>query len=48
MSKNWYPIFNYELCTACLCKCSPGMYAYKDVRIVVVTPIGCSKGYHGC
>jgi NAD-dependent dihydropyrimidine dehydrogenase PreA subunit len=51
MSKNWYPILNYEQCTACgacLRKCSHGVYQDKDGMIVVVNPEGCVEGCHGC
>jgi len=51
MSKNWYPILNYEACTACgacLRKCSHGVFKDKDGMIVVVKPVGCVEGCHGC
>ena len=51
MSKSWYPILNYELCTscgACLRKCTHGVFKDKDGMIVVVKPEGCIEGCHGC
>jgi len=51
LSKNWYPVLNYEQCTACgacLRKCSHGVYEDKDGMMVVVSPEGCVEGCRGC
>lgn len=52
MSKTWYPVINYELCTqcgACTNKCKHGVYdKAKAPRPVVVKPEGCVQGCHGC
>ena len=51
MSKSWYPMINYELCTecgACIEKCSHGVYKQGSARPVVSNPEGCIEGCHGC
>jgi len=51
MSKKWYPILNFEQCTACgacLRKCQHGVFKDKGGMIVVVKPEGCVEGCHGC
>lgn len=52
MSKNWYPIINYEKCAecgACVEKCKHGVYnKEKAPRPVVVFPEGCIEGCKGC
>ena len=52
MSKGWYPVINYELCTECgICvkKCKHGVYdKAKAPRPVVVHPDGCIEGCEGC
>ncbi len=51
MSKNWYPIIDYEKCTvcgACQKKCSHGVFEDKGGMMVVVKPVGCVEGCHGC
>jgi NAD-dependent dihydropyrimidine dehydrogenase PreA subunit len=51
MSKKWYPVLDYELCTACgacLRKCTHGVFKDKGGMIVVVKPEGCIEGCHGC
>ena len=35
MSKNWYPVINYETCSecgACFNKCTHGVYEKKDEK----------------
>ena len=52
MSKQWYPVINYEKCTecgACVEKCSHGVYQEKSApRPVVAYPEGCIQGCTGC
>jgi NAD-dependent dihydropyrimidine dehydrogenase PreA subunit len=51
MSKNWYPVINFEACTACgacLKKCSHGVFADKGGTIIMLKPEGCAEGCHGC
>jgi len=52
MSKQWYPVINYEKCTecgACVEKCSHGVYRKEAApRPVVVYPEGCIQGCTGC
>jgi len=51
MSKKWYPVINYELCTecgACMEKCTHGVYKPDSVRPVVMHPQECIEGCHGC
>jgi len=51
VSKNWYPVLNYEQCTACgacLNKCTHEVFKDKDGMMVVVYPEGCVEGCHGC
>ncbi len=52
MSKTWYPVINYELCTecgTCTAKCRHGVFDMKKApRPVVVYPEGCIRGCYGC
>lgn len=52
MSKQWYPVINYEKCTecgACIEKCSHGVYREERApRPVVAYPEGCIEGCTGC
>lgn len=51
MSKTWYPVLNYEVCTecgSCFNKCSHGVFKMEGNRPVVVNPEGCVQGCHGC
>lgn len=52
MSKSWYPMINYELCTqcgTCVDNCTHGVYnKEKAPRTVVVLPEGCIEGCKGC
>lgn len=52
MSKNWYPMINYEDCIecgACIEKCSNGVYNIdKAPTPHVVNPDGCIEGCTGC
>ncbi|MFO7611592.1 MAG: 4Fe-4S binding protein [Clostridia bacterium] len=52
MSKSWYPVIDYELCTecgACISKCSHGVYSEnKAPRPVVMFTDGCVEGCRGC
>lgn len=52
MSKNWYPVIDYEKCIECgTCtdKCKHGVYDQsKTPTPVVVFPEGCIEGCHGC
>lgn len=51
MSKTWYPVLNYELCSecgTCFNKCTHGVYSKEGNRPVVVSPEGCVQGCHGC
>jgi len=52
MSKNWYPVINYELCTncgSCVNMCKFGVYdktKYPEPKVVY--PEGCIEGCNGC
>lgn len=51
MSKTWYPVLNYEICTecgSCFKKCSHGVFKMEENRPVVVNPESCVQGCHGC
>jgi NAD-dependent dihydropyrimidine dehydrogenase PreA subunit len=51
MSKKWYPILDYDLCTecdACFNKCSNGVYKKEGNRPIVVAPDNCVLGCRGC
>jgi len=52
MTKTWYPVINYELCTecgTCVDFCRHGVYRKeKAPRPVVVYPEGCIQGCKGC
>ncbi|HEX3028614.1 MAG TPA: 4Fe-4S dicluster domain-containing protein [Clostridia bacterium] len=51
MSKVWYPVINYEVCSecgACSNKCTNDVFALKNIRPVVVKPENCIEGCKGC
>ncbi len=52
MSKNWYPMINYENCTecgSCVEFCSHGVYDKdKAPAPYVINPEGCIEGCKGC
>ena len=52
MSKNWYPMINYENCTecgSCVEFCSHGVYdEEKAPTPKVINPEGCIEGCTGC
>lgn len=52
MSKNWYPVINYDKCIgcmACIKKCKRGVYQLgSDNKPKVVNPDNCVEGCHGC
>jgi NAD-dependent dihydropyrimidine dehydrogenase PreA subunit len=51
MSKNWYPMINYENCIecgSCFDMCQHGVYKKEDNKPVAVYPEGCIEGCHGC
>jgi len=51
MAKNWYPIFNEELCTNCnVCVnfCPHGVLEEGDVKPKVVKPDNCVEFCLGC
>ncbi len=52
MSKNWYPMINYENCTecgSCIEFCSHGVYdEEKAPTPKVINPEGCIEGCKGC
>ena len=52
MSKNWYPIINYDNCIecgSCVKKCTHGVYDKQQApKPVVIYPDGCVQGCHGC
>jgi NAD-dependent dihydropyrimidine dehydrogenase PreA subunit len=51
MSKNWYPMINYENCIecgSCFDMCQHGVYKKEDNKPAVVYPEGCIEGCHGC
>lgn len=51
MSKNWYPVINYENCIecgSCMNKCQHGVYKKGEEKPIVVYPDGCIEGCHGC
>lgn len=52
MSKNWYPVINYEKCIECgncVDMCPHGVYnKEKSPRPVVIYTEGCIEGCHGC
>lgn len=52
MSKNWYPMINYDLCAqcgACVDMCKHGVYNKdKAPQPVVIYPEGCIEGCKGC
>jgi NAD-dependent dihydropyrimidine dehydrogenase PreA subunit len=51
MSKNWYPMINYENCIecgSCFDMCQHGVYKKEDSKPIAVYPEGCVEGCHGC
>ncbi len=52
MSKGWYPVIDYSLCIECgkcIDFCCKGVYdTSKAPTPVVIYPIGCVQGCHGC
>ena len=52
MAKTWYPIIDQSKCTkcgACVKKCGNGVYNKQMYpKPVIVNPIGCIQGCHGC
>ena len=51
MSKNWYPVINYENCIecgACVEMCQNGVYEKGTTKPNVVNPDGCVEGCRGC
>lgn len=52
MSKNWYPIINYDKCIgcmACIKKCKRGVYQIgSNAKPKVINPDNCVEGCHGC
>jgi NAD-dependent dihydropyrimidine dehydrogenase PreA subunit len=51
MSKAWYPVINYEVCSecrACSNKCTNDVFILKDTRPVVVNPENCIEGCGRC
>ena len=52
MSKNWYPVIDYNECGecgACVDKCMHGVYdKLKAPSPVVIFPEGCIEGCKGC
>ena len=51
MSKNWYPVINYENCIeckACINKCTHGVYDKTKEKPVVIYTEGCLEGCRGC
>ena len=53
MSKSWYPVLDYSLCSdcgACLNKCTHGVYNknLSTNKPTVINPDGCIHGCRGC
>lgn len=51
MSKEWYPIIDFEKCNgcqACFNKCSRGVYAFENSMPKVIYEEGCKTGCYGC
>ena len=52
MSKTWYPVIDYSLCTECgKCTsfCRHNVYDVAKAPVpVVIFPDGCVQGCHGC
>lgn len=52
MSKSWYPVIDYSLCTecgTCVNMCCHSVYDLKKAPVpVVVNPQGCVQGCKGC
>lgn len=51
MSKNWYPVINYDNCIecgTCFGMCQHGVYQKGVEKPIVIYPEGCIEGCHGC
>lgn len=52
MSKNWYPVINFETCIncgACVNQCNNGVYdKTKAPNPNIIFTDGCIDGCHGC
>ncbi len=51
MSKDWYPVINYEKCTGCLkCYdfCPHNVFGVEDKKVIVVNPDNCVDFCKGC
>ena len=51
MSKEWYPVIDAGLCTACgacIEKCKNGVFDKKLVQPTVIYPDGCITNCRGC
>jgi NAD-dependent dihydropyrimidine dehydrogenase PreA subunit len=51
MSKNWYPVIDYENCTecgACYDKCTHGVYDREGDKNIVIQPESCIENCRGC
>ena len=51
MTKEWYPIINYETCTecgACVEKCTHGVYQKETKKPQVIYIEGCIDQCRGC
>lgn len=47
VSKNWYPVINYENCIgckACINKCTHGVYDKTKEKPIVIYTDGCVEG----
>lgn len=51
MSKKWYPVINYETCTACgkcVEYCCNGVYQLENGKVIVANPEKCCEGEKCC
>lgn len=51
MSKNWYPVINYEtciVCGACVDKCSHEVYEVSSGKVNVINPDNCIDRCRSC
>lgn len=51
MSKQWYPVINYETCIECgrcIAMCRHGVFDKTKKTPLVIFPGGCVEGCHGC
>lgn len=51
MSKNWYPVIQYENCIecgACIEKCCKDVYEKNETKPNVIHPENCVEGCKGC